>query len=169
MATPPNSSVLTYKGKWALSLHLEEVHYRLLTATCRMPSFDELLCRVGDFGPYQRRISILGCLPLALFPFVLVGVVFLGNSPQHWCRIEHAERIQGACSWTERELRQLTAPHGSSGSCQKFDVDWNTSMINCSSSNISQPSSLFAVTPERESCDHGWVFDSNHTSVVTEV
>ena len=145
------------------------MHYRLLTATCRMPSFDELLCRVGDFGPYQRRISILGCLPLALFPFVLVGVVFLGNSPQHWCRIEHAERIQGACSWTERELRQLTAPHGSSGSCQKFDVDWNTSMINCSSSNISQPSSLFAVTPERESCDHGWVFDSNHTSVVTEV
>lgn len=112
---------------------------------------------------------MLGCLPLVLFAFVLVGVVFLGNSPEHWCRIDHAERILGDCGWSERELQQRAAPRGSFGRCQEFDVDWNTSVVNCSNSNINQLSSIFAGAPGLKSCEHGWVFDSNHTTVVTEV
>ncbi|XP_076155380.1 solute carrier family 22 member 3 [Alosa pseudoharengus] len=133
-----------------------------------MTGFDELLSHVGDFGRYQQKISVLGCLPLVLFAFVLVGVVFLANSPEHWCRIDHAERIKGDCGWSERELRQHAAPLGSFDRCQNFDIDWNTSVVNCS--NISQLSSrpTFPVTPGFKSCDRGWVFDSNHTTVVTE-
>ncbi|XP_041928528.1 organic cation transporter 2 [Alosa sapidissima] len=132
-----------------------------------MPGFDELLSHVGDFGRYQQKISVLGCLPLVLFAFVLVGVVFLANSPEHWCSIDHAERIKGDCGWSERELRQHAAPLGSFDRCQNFDIDWNTSVVNCRNiSQLSRPT--FPATPGFQSCDRGWVFDSNHTTVVTE-
>lgn len=130
-----------------------------------MPSFDELLHHVGDFGRYQRRISVLGCFPLVPFAFVLVGVVFLGHSPEHWCRIDQAEHIQRDCGWSARELRKRFAPRGPVGRCQRFDVNWNRSFVNCSSGNLTQP----LATPVLKSCDYEWVFDSNHTTVVTEV
>ncbi|KAL2098851.1 hypothetical protein ACEWY4_005331 [Coilia grayii] len=133
-----------------------------------MPNFDELLNHVGEFGRYQRKISVLGCLPLVLFAFVLVGVVFLGNSPEHWCRIDHAESILDSCRWNERELRQRIAPNGSLGRCQRFNMNWNTNVVNCSGSSISHFYSPLAVTPGLEPCDHGWVFNSSHTTVVTE-
>lgn len=135
-----------------------------------MTNFDELLSHVGDFGWYQKRISILGCLPLVPFAFVLVGVVFLGNSPQHWCRIDNAEKIQDKCGWSELELRARIAPRGSR--CHRFNVDWTAaSEANCSSteSEASLSYSPLDSTLGLEPCDNGWVFNSSHITVVTEV
>ncbi|KAJ8402830.1 hypothetical protein AAFF_G00361440 [Aldrovandia affinis] len=147
-----------------------------------MPSFDELLVDVGDFGPYQKMVCFWGCLPGILFAFMFVVVVFLGNAPKHWCMIPTAETVQEQCGWSETELREVSIPqseHGSFSSCQRFDVDWNRSEISvdwgrsetdmgwnrseigCSLSGGWHPSNSTPLV----SCDSGWVFEGPHTII----
>lgn len=135
-----------------------------------MANFDELLQHAGDFGPYQKRIAFLGSLPISLFAFVLVGVVFIGKTPNHWCKITSAARLQENCSISVEEVWDLTiprtSPHGSHSRCTKFDVAWNFSTVTCGElSHWSTPSN----TTPLSSCDEGWMFDSTWTTVVTEV
>ncbi|KAL7873099.1 hypothetical protein AOLI_G00121700 [Acnodon oligacanthus] len=134
-----------------------------------MTNFDELLQHAGDFGPFQKRIAFLGTLPLSLFAFVLVGVVFLGNTPDHWCKIAGAAHVQEDCDVSMEEVRNLTVPHagphGSHSRCAKFDMDWNFTAVSCSDlSHWSIPTNTTPVS----SCDEGWIFDLTWTTVVTE-
>ncbi|XP_066553556.1 solute carrier family 22 member 3 isoform X2 [Amia ocellicauda] len=135
-----------------------------------MPTFDELLVDVGEFGPYQKRVCLLGCIPGILFAFSFVGIVFLGNTPDHWCRSPEAEEIQQQCGWTQEELRAFTIPQSSQGAysqCERFDVDWNSTELNCSrplplsSTNSTERLPLTA-------CDSGWQFEESRSTIVTE-
>ncbi|KAG7465661.1 hypothetical protein MATL_G00155910 [Megalops atlanticus] len=133
-----------------------------------MPSFDELLVAVGEFGPYQKVVCFLGCIPGILFAFTFVGVVFLGNTPKHWCRAPGAELIRDQCGWSEEQLRELTVPRseqGSFSSCQRYHVDWNSSEISCRDPAGWRPATN--STPLAP-CDSGWVFEQSHSTVVTE-
>ncbi|XP_066553559.1 solute carrier family 22 member 3 [Amia ocellicauda] len=132
-----------------------------------MPTFDELLVGIGDFGPYQRKICFLGFLPVTLFAFVLMGIVFLGHTPGHWCWTPEAEEIQGQCGWSQEELRTFTIPQSSQSSysrCERFSVDWNSTELNCS-----HPLPTISMnSTDRLACDRGWQFDGSHSTIVTE-
>ncbi|XP_072546447.1 solute carrier family 22 member 3 [Salminus brasiliensis] len=134
-----------------------------------MVNFDELLHHVGDFGPYQKRISFLGSLPIIFFAYVLVGVVFIGNTPDHWCKSAGTARVQEDCGISVEEVWNLTiprtGPHGSHSKCAKFDVAWNFSTANCSDLELG---SIPTNTTPLSSCDEGWMFDPTWTTIVTE-
>ncbi|XP_047467036.1 organic cation transporter 2 [Mugil cephalus] len=133
-----------------------------------MANADKLIEHVGDFGPFQKKIVTLGSFPCVFFAFVLVGVVFLGNTPDHWCLSPGTERLQEECGWTEVEVRVATVPHAeepaSFSRCQRFAVDWSKSQNKCVeidwwlTSNETQP----------VRCDIGWVFENSHTTIVSE-
>ncbi|KAM9842540.1 solute carrier family 22 member 3 [Aulostomus maculatus] len=133
-----------------------------------MADVNSVMVAIGDFGPFQRRIVILGSLPLILLAFVLVGVVFVGNAPDHWCWSPVSERLQEVCGWTEAEVREVTVPRseqtGAFSRCQRFDVDWSKSQNKC----VEVDWTLASNKSQTVSCDGGWVFDRSHSSMVSE-
>ncbi|XP_041809946.1 organic cation transporter 2 [Chelmon rostratus] len=133
-----------------------------------MENVDKLIEHVGDFGPFQKRIVTLGSLPLILFAFVLVGVVFLGHTPDHWCWSPGSERLQKECGWTDLEVREVTVPRseqsGSFSGCERFAVDWSKSQNKCNGLDWWLTSNATQLVP----CDRGWVFDRSHSTIVSE-
>ncbi|CAG5126318.1 unnamed protein product, partial [Candidula unifasciata] len=49
--------------------------------------FDEILVHVGEFGPYQKRIYFLLCLPALLCGAQFMSIVFTMATPLHRCQI----------------------------------------------------------------------------------
>ncbi|CAJ1073290.1 organic cation transporter 2 [Xyrichtys novacula] len=133
-----------------------------------MTSENRLIEHIGDFGPFQKKIVILGSLPLVIFAFVLVGVVFLGYTPDHWCRIPESERLQEECGWTDLEMREVTVPRsdktGSFSQCKRFDVDLKESPNKCDDLNLALTSNKTVLVH----CDSGWVFEKSHRTIVSE-
>uniref|UniRef100_A0A672JA76 Solute carrier family 22 member 3 n=1 Tax=Salarias fasciatus TaxID=181472 RepID=A0A672JA76_SALFA len=125
-----------------------------------MSNVDRLMESVGEFGPFQKKIGTVGSLPLALFAFVLVSVVFLGHTPDHWCRTPESERLRERCGWTEAEVREATVPRATGSAsfsrCERLQLD----RVECD-----QP---ISNTTRSVACDGGWVFDGSRTTTVTE-
>ncbi|GLD47760.1 solute carrier family 22 member 3-like protein [Lates japonicus] len=133
-----------------------------------MANVDKLIEHIGDFGPFQKKIVTLGSLPVILFAFVLVGVVFLGHTPDHWCWSPESERLQEECGWTEDEVRAVTVPSseqsGSFSRCQRLDVDWSKSQNKCNELDWLLTSNATWLVP----CDSRWMFDKSHSTIVSE-
>jgi len=134
-----------------------------------MANVDRLIQQVGEFGPFQKKIVTLGSLPLILFAFVLVGVVFLGHTPDHWCWSPGSESLQKECGWTEAKVREVTVPHcqesGSYSRCERFAVDWNKSRSKCDELDWQ----LSSNATQTEPCEGRWIFDKSRSTTVTEV
>ncbi|XP_020483325.1 solute carrier family 22 member 3 [Labrus bergylta] len=132
-----------------------------------MANVDKLFEYIGDFGPFQKKIVTLGSLPLILFAFVLVGVVFLGYTPDHWCWIPQSEHLQEECGWTDLEVREVTVPRseqsGTFSRCERFNVDWNKSPNKCNDPNWP----LNSNETQLEHCSR-WTFDKSHSTIVSE-
>ncbi|KAM4542078.1 solute carrier family 22 member 3 [Odontesthes bonariensis] len=133
-----------------------------------MENVDRLIQHVGEFGPFQKRIVTLGSLPLILFAFVLVGVVFLGYTSDHWCWSPGSESLQKECGWTEVRVREVTVPHseesGSYSHCERFAVDWNKSRSKCDELEWQ----LSSNATQTEPCEGRWMFDTSRSTTVTE-
>ncbi|XP_068436983.1 solute carrier family 22 member 3 [Clinocottus analis] len=133
-----------------------------------MANVDKLLEHIGDFGPFQKKIAALGSIPLILFAFALVGVVFLGHAPNHWCWSPGSQLLRERCGWTDLEVREVTVPQrerpGSFSSCRRFEVDWTQSQSKCNESDWPVAHNATQLVP----CDGRWVFDESHSTIVSE-
>ncbi|BFZ25234.1 hypothetical protein BsWGS_28273 [Bradybaena similaris] len=49
--------------------------------------FDEILVHIGEFGPYQKRVYFLLCLPALLCGAQVMSIVFTMATPMHRCKI----------------------------------------------------------------------------------
>uniref|UniRef100_A0A8D0L3U6 Solute carrier family 22 member 2 n=1 Tax=Sphenodon punctatus TaxID=8508 RepID=A0A8D0L3U6_SPHPU len=114
------------------------------------------------------------CLLSAAFTPIYVGIVFLGFTPEHRCLSPGAADLSTKCGWSLEEELNYTVPQGEpdgetfSGQCRRYDVDWNTTGLSCTSplesfTNYSTKSSILLTT-----CQDGWVYDSLGSSIVSE-
>nr|ACQ58408.1 Solute carrier family 22 member 2 [Anoplopoma fimbria] len=133
-----------------------------------MANVDKLIDHIGDFGPFQKKIVTLGSIPLIFFAFTLVGVVFIGHTPDHWCWSPGSELLQEQCGWTDLEVREVTVPQseqsGPFSSCQRFELDWSKSQNKCNELDWLTAHNATQLVP----CDGRWVFDKSHSTIVSE-
>ncbi|XP_060680034.1 solute carrier family 22 member 13b [Hemiscyllium ocellatum] len=136
-----------------------------------MSDFGEILRAVGEFGPFQKRLLMLICLPNFFMGFHLIAQIFTGASVQHYCQTNWILNISAGLAKEEQLL--LTLPKENNGSYQKCemykpspdkDMDWirlhlNQSTVACEEGwvyNTSQYSSTL-VTEFDLVCDDNWL------------
>ncbi|KAM4866109.1 solute carrier family 22 member 1-like [Thomomys bottae] len=137
-----------------------------------MPSVDDILDQVGEFGWFQKQSFLLLCLVSAALAPIYVGIVFLGFTPEHHCRSPGVAELSQRCGWSLAEELNYTVPGlGAAGEahlqqCMQYEVDWNQSALGCVDplASLAANRSQLPLWP----CQHGWVYDTPGSSIVTE-
>lgn len=140
-----------------------------------MTTFDDILEEAGKFGWYQKRIFALLCLVSVPFTGVYVGVVFLGFTPEHWCRNPGVKQVQMHCDWSLEKALRVTVPfQNTSGGavrskCERFDVEWNITDVRCDDLDGEMAEAKHTGLPT-SACTDGWDYDyEGRESFATEV
>ncbi|TSK98403.1 Solute carrier family 22 member 13 [Bagarius yarrelli] len=125
-----------------------------------MIDFSQILSAIGDFGPFQKRLLGVICLPNIFSAFHMFIQVFSGLSFPHICNTDWI-RKQGP-NLTYQEQLNLTVPRDSSGkyeSCEMFTpVELDLELIEAFGLNAT------------EKCGQGWVYQTpqGSSTLVTE-
>ncbi|XP_077611186.1 solute carrier family 22 member 1-like isoform X1 [Crocuta crocuta] len=137
-----------------------------------MPTVDDILEQVGEFGWFQKQIFLTLCLLSAAFAPLYVGIVFLAFTPDHRCLSPGVAELSRRCGWSLAEELNYTVPGpGAAGEasprqCRRYEVDWNQSALGCVDplAGLADNRSDLSLGP----CRHGWVYDTPGSSIVTE-
>nr|XP_013004336.1 solute carrier family 22 member 2 [Cavia porcellus] len=137
-----------------------------------MPSVDDILEHIGEFHFFQKQTFFLLTLLSAAFTPIYVGIVFLGFIPNHRCWNPGVAKLSQRCGWSLAEELNYTVPGLGAADktflqqCMQYEVDWNQSTLSCMDplSSLADNRSLLPLGP----CQHGWVYDTPGSSIVTE-
>ncbi|XP_076976888.1 solute carrier family 22 member 1 [Tamandua tetradactyla] len=137
-----------------------------------MPTVDDVLEQVGEFGCFQKQAFLTLCLLSVAFAPIYVGIVFLGFTPDHRCLSPGVAELSQRCGWSlEEELNYTVPGHQGAGraftrQCRRFEVDWNQSALGCADplARLATNRSHLPLAP----CQHGWLYDWPGSSIVTE-
>ncbi|MCI4389673.1 hypothetical protein PGIGA_G00101320 [Pangasianodon gigas] len=139
-----------------------------------MTTFDDILEEAGKFGWFQKRIFSMMCLVSVPFAGVYVGIVFLGFTPEHWCRNPGVKQGQMHCGWSLEKALRLTVPFQNTSAgvvrtqCERFDVEWNITELSCDDPDSEIAEGRSAALPT-SACKDGWDYDyEGRESFVTE-
>nr|XP_032803464.1 solute carrier family 22 member 1-like [Petromyzon marinus] len=146
-----------------------------------MADFDSLLQGIGEFGPFQHRVFAMLCLPCTLFAFQYLNIVFLGQVPEHRCRLPtETRRTSSRCGASlEAAHRNRSRASGS------LEDQWNLQCMRVNTTTWSDSNAPCGLAPWGQgdevpnvsfsgrliACDHGWEFDTEKTglTLVSEV
>ncbi|XP_027459521.1 solute carrier family 22 member 1-like isoform X1 [Zalophus californianus] len=137
-----------------------------------MPTVDDILEQVSEFGRFQKQAFLTLCLLSAAFAPIYVGIVFLAFTPDHRCLSPGVAELSRRCGWSLAEELNYTVPGpGAMGEafprqCRGYEVDWNRSALSCVDplAGLATNRSHLPLGP----CRHGWVYDTHGSSIVTE-
>ncbi|XP_005321482.2 solute carrier family 22 member 2 isoform X1 [Ictidomys tridecemlineatus] len=137
-----------------------------------MPTVDDILDHVGEFHLFQKQTFFLLALLSATFTPIYVGIVFLGFAPSHHCRSPGVSELSQRCGWSPAEELNYTVPGLGAADeaflrqCMQYEVDWNQSTLSCVDplASLAVNRSHLPLVP----CQHGWVYDTRGSSIVTE-
>ncbi|KAI8489725.1 hypothetical protein Bbelb_326310 [Branchiostoma belcheri] len=117
-----------------------------------MVDFDKVLDRIGHFGRYQGLLYVMACFPILLNGMHFLAVVFVGDTPEHYCRVPgdvqpaNMDRMYGTDGWYG--IMNQTIP------MEKSD-DGNMVYSQCD--RYSSPGNRTS----KVRCDGGWVYSKD--------
>lgn len=133
--------------------------------------FDDILKALGEFGPYQRRIYFLICLPAIGCALHKLVWVFVGAIPKYRCRLLLDELSNGTLPYSlPYQVLNLTIPWDDKNNkwdcCHRYKISLNTTFNLNDWDTFGQD---VVTSRESEKC-HEWVYDVSQykTSVVSD-
>nr|XP_048301254.1 solute carrier family 22 member 7 [Myodes glareolus]XP_048301255.1 solute carrier family 22 member 7 [Myodes glareolus] len=129
--------------------------------------FEELLDKVGGFGPFQLRNLVLMALPRVLLPMHFLLPVFMAAVPAHHCALPGAPaNLTHQDLWLEAHLPRET--DGSFSSCLRFAHP--KALPNTTLATEAHSSGEPEGEPTTVPCSQGWEYDHSEFSstIVTE-
>ncbi|XP_069879445.1 solute carrier family 22 member 7 isoform X1 [Dipodomys merriami] len=123
--------------------------------------FEELLDKVGGFGPFQLRNLLLLALPRVLLPLHFLLPVFLSTTPAHHCALPQAPaNFSHQDAWLEAHLPR--EPDGTFSSCLQFASPWV--LPNTTLGGLMQSPGDLESQPSTVPCSQGWEYDRSEFS-----
>ncbi|CAH1251987.1 SLC22A3 [Branchiostoma lanceolatum] len=135
-------------------------------------NYDKALQYLGGFGPWQKRVYLLACLPAIFNAFQTMGIVFIAAEPDFSCRQPDVNFT--GLNATDAEVRNITVPW------EKKDDGWKQSQCfrysyNFTASDLETSYRDFVdrypvANRTRIKCDQGYVYDRSQfeDTVVTQ-
>lgn len=123
--------------------------------------FEDLLDKVGGFGPFQLRNLVLMALPRMLLPMHFLLPVFMAAVPAHHCALPGAPaNLSHRDLWLEAHLPRET--DGSFSSCLRFAYPQTVPNVTLGTevSNSGEPEGEPLTVP----CSQGWEYDRSEFS-----
>ncbi|XP_057607809.1 solute carrier family 22 member 7 isoform X1 [Chionomys nivalis] len=123
--------------------------------------FEELLDKVGGFGPFQLRNLVLMALPRVLLPMHFLLPVFMAAVPVHHCALPGAPaNLTHQDLWLEAHLPRET--DGSFSSCLRFAHP--KALPNTTLATEAHSSGEPEGEPTTVPCSQGWEYDRSEFS-----
>lgn len=121
--------------------------------TQKAMKFEDILHIVGDKGRWQYKIFLLTWIEGILIGFHHLSSVFLGYTPDHWCKLGDLALPE---TWSLEQKQNFSIPRTEKGkleTCKMFD-------IGSASVNQNYDTALADRTQDTVMCDlgHGWDF-----------
>ncbi|XP_078577475.1 organic cation transporter protein-like isoform X1 [Branchiostoma floridae x Branchiostoma japonicum] len=135
-------------------------------------NYDLALKYLGGFGPWQRRVFVLACLPIAIIAFHLFVIVFLAVEPDFHCRVP--QNSFSELNATPAELLNVTIPWGlkdgvwTRSQCKRYSYNLSDTTIYATYRDFLKAHPVANRT--QIPCDDGYEYDTSEykSTVVTE-
>jgi len=95
--------------------------------TTKAKTFEDILSLTGDKGRWQYTIFLITWIEGILIGFHHLSSVFLGFTPDHWCKTDDLSLPSG---WSDEQKQNFSIPRTSDGSlesCIRYDIDSDVS------------------------------------------
>ncbi|XP_035671194.1 organic cation transporter protein-like [Branchiostoma floridae] len=135
-------------------------------------SYDLALKYLGGFGPWQRRVFFLMCLPIGINALELFAIVFLAVEPDYHCRVPEA--TFSGLNATPAELLNVSIPwelkdgEWTRSQCKRYTYDLLDTTINTTYRDFVEAHPVANRT--QIACDQGYEYDTTEykSTVVTD-
>lgn len=132
---------------------------------------DEIIVLIGEYGPFQRRISMLYCLSVVGVAVHILAPVFLSAETDHWC----ATDLDIKCNDTGLDgkqcvefIKNLTIPFSvKDGNVYEQCVQYSLTGLDANDFDVEVGDVGFNLTEETQSCETGFEYDRSQYKSTT--
>ena len=133
-----------------------------------MPTFDDFIPFLGEFGSYQKRVLLYACILVIPTGAHIFAQIFLGARTDHWCSNPPQWKSDNCSQWsfinssTECDSAKKTATIPPGAQCSRYDLEYD--IVDFSPDLVPTE-----TTNETTVCLDGWIHDRKHyTSTIVQ-
>ncbi|XP_059912810.1 organic cation/carnitine transporter 2 isoform X2 [Gadus macrocephalus] len=131
-----------------------------------MPTYEDAVAFLGEWGPYQQLVFFLLCFTFFPNGFTSLCIVFIGDTPSHHCLIPASANLTSVWMNNSIPLEEHVG-EWSLSKCSRYNLD---ALTRFSQSGLIPGIDVNLSNVQQEACLDGWEYDRTNydSTIVTE-